>query len=69
MPTPLLLFLNAQTMQIKPTINNYVCPKQPYTLARFEPGSPIPEADAMSTAPCARSELHVYKLCKNEGWI
>jgi hypothetical protein len=35
-------------------------PKKPYTLADFEPGSSVPEADAMSSAPrrqCVRRYL------------
>jgi hypothetical protein len=60
---PLFSFFNTQTMHIKPTM--YVCtyiydiyttallrfPKKLYTLVRFEPGSSIPEADAMSIEP------------------
>jgi hypothetical protein len=31
--------------------------KKPYTLAGFEPGSSVPEADALSTAPSGRPEI------------
>jgi hypothetical protein len=37
----------------------YVLPLKTFTLARFEPGSPVPEANAMSTA------LHRQGIFKN----
>jgi hypothetical protein len=50
---PLFLFFNTQTLHIKSKTQQhcYVIPKKPYTLAGFEPGSAVSEADAMSTAP------------------
>jgi hypothetical protein len=42
-------------MHIKSIIHNgiamYDFPQKHYTLAGFEPGSPVPEGDAVSTAP------------------
>jgi hypothetical protein len=46
---PLFLFFNTQTMHIHTALLWF--PKKPYTLAGFEPGSFIPEVNAMSTAP------------------
>jgi hypothetical protein len=50
-PKPLLHFFYTQTMHIKPIkFNSYdISPYKPYTLAGFEPGSSVPEADAMSS--------------------
>jgi hypothetical protein len=45
---PLFLFFNTQAMNM----HCYVFPKNLIpTLAGFEPGSSVPEADVMSTAP------------------
>jgi hypothetical protein len=50
---PLLLFFNTQTMQIMSHTTELLrFPKNlMFTLAGFEPGSSVPEVDAMSTAP------------------
>jgi hypothetical protein len=32
-------------------------PKTPYTMEGFEPGSPVPETNSMSTAPCRHTGL------------
>jgi hypothetical protein len=38
-------------------------PQKPYTLAGFEPGSSVPEADAVSTAPCRQGKnLILWRL-------
>jgi hypothetical protein len=50
---PIFLKVNTQTMhftQLYTTAMLHVSLK-PYTVAGFEPGSSVPEADAMSTAP------------------
>jgi hypothetical protein len=41
-------------MHFKSIIQN--CSLKPYSLGGFEPGSSVPEADAMSTAP-----RHIYE--------
>jgi hypothetical protein len=46
--------VNTQTMQTitcRYTAALLCCPLTHYTLAGFEPGMPVPKADAMSTAP------------------
>jgi hypothetical protein len=52
-PLNLFLKVNTQTMHIKSILYNSIdmFPKKPNTLAGFEPGSSVPEADAMSTPP------------------
>jgi hypothetical protein len=52
-PMPFILFFNTQTMHIESKTHNSIAMffLKPYTLAGFEPGSAVPEADAMSTAP------------------
>jgi hypothetical protein len=49
----LFVFFSAPTMQIKQIKPNSSATQKPYALARFEPGSPVPEAEAMSTAQSA----------------
>jgi hypothetical protein len=50
---PLFIYFNTQTMHIKSKTHNSIAMffLKPYTLAGFEPGSAVSEADAMSTAP------------------
>jgi hypothetical protein len=63
---PLFIFFNTQTMTIKSkTYNRIVFPKKTYTLAGFEPGSAISEADAMSTAP-RRQRIFQYLPSKGK---
>jgi hypothetical protein len=50
---PLFILFNTQTMHIKSKTHNSIAMffLKPYTLAGFEPGPAVSEADAMSTAP------------------
>jgi hypothetical protein len=55
-PMPLFIFFNLQTMHIKQLyickqLHCYVFHKNPYTLAGFEPGPSVLEANVMSIAP------------------
>jgi hypothetical protein len=61
-PIPLFFLFNTQTMHIKSTTQQhcYVFPKKPYTVAGFEPGSAVSEADAMSTAPRRQGNIYVF---------
>jgi hypothetical protein len=58
-PMPLfLMYANTQTMHVKPTEQKSIAIFS-YTLAGFEPGSSVPEAEAMSTAPHRQANLVV----------
>jgi hypothetical protein len=49
-PLPSFLkYVNTQTLHMKNSIAVFPC--KPDTLAGFEPGSSVPDSDAMSTAP------------------
>jgi hypothetical protein len=61
------LFFNTQKCKLQLFLHSSIAmfPLQPYTLAGFEPGSSVPEADAMSTAPRRRAIFVLITLCKN----
>jgi hypothetical protein len=60
-PMSLFHFFNTQTMHFESKHKTtLLCfPYKPFTLAGFAPGSAVPEAAAMSTAPLRQDKLLV----------